>query len=169
MQKKEIEIKFKISDLELIRKKLNEIGAEDKGRVLEHNEKFDNKIKSMGKGGFLLRLRKDKKIRLTLKAFVAKGRFKEMKEYEIETDNFETTKEILKHLGYQPKWIYEKYRHTFIYKEVEIVIDELPIGENYIEIEGEEDSILEAVKDLGLDISHGSGKSYTQIYKDYCK
>jgi len=169
MQQKEIELKFKIDDLEAMRKKLLDLGASDQGRVLEHNEKFDNQERLMGKKGHLLRLRKDKKNRLTLKVFIAAGQFKEVEEREVEVSDFQVTKNILQEIGYQVVWIYEKYRQTYDYKNTEVVIDELPIGENYLEIEGEEKDILCVIKDLGLDIKDSSTKTYVQVYREYCK
>lgn len=169
MRKKEVEIKFKINDLEEIKNKLKEIGAKDMGRVLEHNEKFDNKSGLIGQRGSLLRLRQDEKARLTLKLYIGRDRFKEMEELEVEVSDFQTVKSILEYLGYRPKWVYEKYRHTFIYKDVEVVIDELPIDENYIEIEGEKDGILATVKALGLNIKDSTTTTYTKIYRNHCQ
>lgn len=61
MENREIEIKFKIEDPRVIRKKLKEIGAKRLSRTSERNIIFDTKDGRLKKESWLLRLRRDKK------------------------------------------------------------------------------------------------------------
>ncbi|MCA9920516.1 MAG: hypothetical protein KC445_21325 [Anaerolineales bacterium] len=45
--------------------------------------------------------------------------------------------------------MYEKYRETFTWQDVEIVLDELPYG-NFVELEGDEGGLKTAVSHLNL-------------------
>ena len=64
-------------------------------------------------------------------------------------DDFDTMDVILQRLGYHPYVVYEQYRTTYTYGDVEIVLDEMPFG-NFIEVEGPPDAIERALNALGL-------------------
>ena len=70
-------------------------------------------------------------------------------ELEVQVSNFDTLSLIFQRLGFAPMQVYEKYRETFQWRDVEIVLDELPYG-NFIELEGEEAGIKTAVSHLNL-------------------
>jgi adenylate cyclase class 2 len=69
---------------------------------------------------------------------------------------------ILDALGYTPAAVYEKRRETWLVAGVEVVIDELPFG-RFIEIEGAEDLIIEAERQLELAATRVELKSYPQL------
>jgi adenylate cyclase class 2 len=150
----EIEVKFFVSDLPSLRDRLvTRGGALKRERVFERNVRFDTAEDALLKRGRLLRLRKDKKVRLTFKGeapMATSSEARVLEELEIQVDDFNTAAALINRLGFQARQVYEKYRETFVLGSVEAVLDELPFG-NFVELEGEEVAIKAAASDLGLD------------------
>jgi adenylate cyclase class 2 len=71
------------------------------------------------------------------------------KELEVEVADFAMMSAILESVGLMAHQIYEKYRETFRFGEVEVVLDELPFGD-FVELEGKEAAIRAAAGRLGL-------------------
>jgi len=69
---------------------------------------------------------------------------------------------ILEALGYRPALVYEKRRTTWRVAAAEVVFDELPFG-LFLEIEGEESSILEAERLLGLEDAEAEHAPYPEL------
>lgn len=149
----EVEVKFLLADRAAFRARLLAAGAAlTRARVFERNTRFDTPDQRLLQGEELLRLRQDTAVRLTYKGLAAADLLSEAKireELEIEVSDFDTTTLILTHLGFAPVQVYEKYRETFSWQDVEIVLDELPYGD-FIELEGAETAIKPAVAHLGL-------------------
>ncbi|WP_119068002.1 class IV adenylate cyclase [Aggregatilinea lenta] len=151
----ETEIKIYMPDLDAITARLAQIGAaEVKPRVYEHNIRYEDAANSLSPSGMVLRMRQDTRARLTFKAPPAEdadlpANVRTRFEAEVTVDNFETMDLILRRLGYHPNVVYEKYRTTYDYGEVEIVLDEMPFG-NFIEVEGPAEGIESALAALGL-------------------
>lgn len=149
----EIEVKFLVDDLSTMRERLLATGARQvKARQHERNVRFDDDDASLLRKGQLLRLRQDDRVRLTFKGLAAADTTSEAKvreELETTAGDFETLAEILKRLGFRERQVYEKYRETFLLGEVEVVLDELPFG-NFVELEGSEDAIQKAARQLNL-------------------
>ena len=55
---------------------------------------------------------------------------------------------VLKNLGFEAWFNYQKYREEFLHENVVIAIDETPIG-TFVELEGTEETIDEMAKLLG--------------------
>lgn len=119
------------------------------------DEKLLNIIKDTRKRFFSwIRLRQNgERIELTIKYIYSNKEeynIDEVKEIEILVNDFETANKLIEELGYYRKKKLEKKRQTFHYKNLEIVIDESPLLEPYIEIEGENiNDIYELVNLLG--------------------
>lgn len=149
----EIEVKFLVADESALRARLEAAGAEQvRPRVYERNVRFDDEEGGLLEKGQLLRLRQDDAARLTFKALAKLDRQSEAKvreELEITVGNFDTTAAILERLGFRAQQVYEKYRETFELGEVEVVLDELPFG-RFVELEGSEEDIREAARQLNL-------------------
>ena len=60
----------------------------------------------------------------------------------------------------------EKYREKWQWGSAEIVIDRLPFG-NFIEIEGNEKSILKTIKMLGFNFKDRITTTYWGLWEDY--
>ncbi len=147
----ETEAKFYVRRPEELQRRVESLGAKlVDARVRELNLRFDDKSGTLGKAGSVLRLRQDKRARLTYKDSerTPAGRLSR-REVEVTVSDFGETRELLEALGYQVMFIYEKYRSTYELGKLEIVLDELPYG-HFIELEGEEDQIRPTAERLGL-------------------
>ncbi|UCG22928.1 MAG: class IV adenylate cyclase [Chloroflexota bacterium] len=150
----EIEVKFLVDDLSATRDRLLALGARiHKPRVYERNIRFDSPWDGLLSQGKLLRLRQDTAARLTYKgepqtAVESEAMVRE--ELEVQVGDFQSTQALLERVGFEPKQVYEKYRETFTFGGVEVVLDEMPFG-NFVELEGENASIRAAAAALELD------------------
>lgn len=147
----ETEAKFYVSRPEELQKRVEHLHAKHiDTRVREVNLRFDTRGRKLSKAGHVLRLRQDKRARLTYKdseRTPAGGLSR--REVEVTVSNFRDTRELLEALGYEVVFIYEKHRSTYELGDLEIVLDELPFG-HFIEIEGQEEQIHPAADRLGL-------------------
>jgi len=168
--KKEIELKFKVDNPNLIRKKLKNQEAKFLGKTFERTIKFDTENSDLKRQGKFLRIRTGFKNTITFKRKIKPKdkEFKEREEIELEISNPKEMEIILENLGFNKKWIMEKYREKWHLKNTEISIDKLPFG-NFIEIEGKRKEIKEMVKILGLDLKDGITATYWGLWEDYRK
>ncbi|HRN67743.1 MAG TPA: class IV adenylate cyclase [Promineifilum sp.] len=152
----EVEVKFMLRDLAPIRGRLVDMGAEIIApRVFERNVRFDTADEALLARQQLLRLRQDTRVRLTFKGPAAEDVASEAKvreEIELEVGHFDRMSAVLQRLGFLPIQVYEKYRETYQWRGVEIVLDEMPFGD-FIELEGVEADLRPAAEALGLDWS----------------
>lgn len=162
----EVEVKFLVADLAAFRQQLLAAGGQVvKPRVYERNLRLDTADESLRQQDKLLRLRQDTAVRLTFKGPTLRTETSEAKvreEIEVEVADLAQTALIFERLGLLPSQVYEKYRESFHWRNVEIVLDELPFG-NFIELEGEEEGIKAAAADLGLDWSQRILDTYLTI------
>jgi adenylate cyclase class 2 len=165
----EIEVKFLGVDHDEVRAKLTELGAK-----LEHPMRLmrrtlfdypDMRLQKSNHGRLRIRDEGDK---LT---FTYKSRLDKQYADEIETTigSYETTSEILRAIGLEAYSSQESKRETWLYKNVEVVLDEWPWLRPYIEIEGStEPAIQEVAKDLGFNWDDAYFGSVDTAYKvDY--
>ena len=101
-----------------------------------------------------IRLRQDgEKVEITIKYIYsnkANYQIDDVKEVEINTDNFEVANKLIEEMGYYRKKLAEKKRDSYSYQSMDIEIDEWPLLEPYIEIEGNNiDKIYELANLLG--------------------
>jgi adenylate cyclase class 2 len=170
MRHEEIEVKFLIEDLPAMRQRLIALGATlTTPRTYEENLLFDTPDAQFRRQGRLLRLRRDRRNRITYKEPPAQNDldFKIMQEYEVEVSDFAQAHTILVKLGFAPSLRFEKYRETFTYQEAEIVLDEVPFG-TFMEIEGPQEIIRDTVTALGLDFAARLVSSYVDIFDTVC-
>jgi adenylate cyclase, class 2 len=150
----EVEVKFLVEDLGILREHLLEAGAKlVRPRIYERNVRFDTAHNALLKEEKLLRLRQDTAVILTFKAPSELDEGSEAKvreEIEVQVDDFDRMAAILRRLGYEPKQVYEKYREAYHLDDLEIVLDEMPYG-LFVELEGDEQAIKETAERLGLD------------------
>ncbi len=149
----EVEVKFHVADLQVVRDRLLAAGAvQEHPRQFEHNVRFDTPEEALRWGGRLLRLRQDERARLTFKGPALHPEGSEAKvreELEVSVDDFERTAAILGRLGFLPFQRYEKYRETFSLQGVEVVLDEMPFG-SFVELEGDEPALRSVAARLQL-------------------
>jgi adenylate cyclase class 2 len=161
----ETEVKFHVADREAMRRKLLSIGADSLGRCHEHNLRFEDRDRGLGRRGMLLRLRRDRKATLTFKSIPAGAdpNFKQMHEIEVEVNDFESMQRLLAALGFLPVQRYEKWRESFRYGEALFCLDTLPYGD-FLEIEGRPEEIPGLAARLGLDWQRRIVGNYLEIF-----
>jgi len=165
---KEIEVKFYISRLKELEEKLIEQGGQLKeARVYEINLRFDTPDLSLLKSGRLLRLRLDSRARLTYKGIGRiDGGARLRQELEFTVSDFGTAQAVFEALGYEVYMMYEKYRATYILRDLEVVLDEMPYGD-FLEIEGPDgESIQVAAQQLDLNWDARILDSYTVLFEN---
>ena len=165
--KQEIEAKFYLDHLSALEKRLQAIHAEcTQERVLEINLRFDTPDNELSKGHRVLRLRRDNRVRMTYKGPADPDKSIAMRnEIEFEVSDFESGRDFLLALGYEIRVVYEKYRASYTFDQVEVSLDEMPYG-NFAEIEGpDEETIRERAGQLGLDWEARCKDSYMALFE----
>jgi adenylate cyclase class 2 len=133
----EIEIKFRIENVPALTGALKQAGFKQITRSThEMNSLYDLPGEKLRKRGELLRLRKyGETWVLTHKAKSKTGRHKVRLELETRVESGQQMDAILRALGFEPTFRYEKYRAEWSDGKGHVVVDETPIG-NFGEIEG---------------------------------
>ncbi len=165
-QSRETEVKFCAFNLPKIEFSLRKLKAHlFSPRTFEINLRFDTASGDLMRAGRVLRLRKDDLVRLTYKdnSQNIKGALSR-REIEFVADDFDSAKQFIEALGYEVVFVYEKYRTTFDYKETHIMLDELPYG-NFIEIEGELETLRPIAEELQLDWDKAIPASYHALFE----
>lgn len=147
----EHEIKLRVEDAESARRALSDIGATvARARHFEDNILFDTRRRTLRSSGRVLRLRRnDRGAQLTVKGQRRDVQgVKARAEGEVGVEDPEKTETLLRLLGYEPVFRYQKYREVWRWRDAEIVLDETPVGV-FLEIEGPIETIHAAAKALG--------------------
>ena len=169
----EIELKFPLVSKAEIRKQLHVMGFESRGEVFEANIVFDTPGGDLRAASRLLRLRKDRKFKLTWKEpheDAALGlRYKAKKESELEIGDFETMRHIFHRMGYTQERVYEKYREHWVREDGSVAeLDRLPHIGLFLELEAEPEVMEEIAASLGLDTAVGLKESYMVLFVNWC-
>ncbi len=167
--KTEIEVKFVDVDIDDIRSRLNKAGAhlEQPMRLMRRIliEEPDHKAERS-----FIRVRDEgDKVTITYKRREGKDSLTSAKEIETTVGDFDTMVELFTTAGWNYTTYQESKRETWQYKDVEVVIDEWPWVNPYVEIEGDsEDAVKSAAAELGFDWSDAVFGSVDVIYnRDY--
>lgn len=163
---REVEAKIRVDSLEPLRTRLDELGAVNEGECLERNWVLDDDRESLRTSGRLLRVRTmgGPSGLLTVKRRVEGGEFKTREEIESMVDSAEDLLRQLEVVGFQVKWVYEKRRQTWLWRDCVLALDELPEIGCYIEIEGAPDTIRAVAADLGLDTADHIHDNYLELW-----
>ncbi len=168
----ETEVKIEIASPRLFRRKLREAGfGIHRRRVFERNAMFETEPPTLRPRGCIVRLREaGGRFTLTYKGPATVARHKSREEIEFTVSDAAVAQEFLGRLGYQSKFIYEKYRTE--YKEQErkgiVTLDETPIG-IYAELEGTEKWIDSTARILGIADKDYITASYGALYLQWCE
>lgn len=154
MRNKEIEIKFLEINVEDVKKRLIECGAEDLGDDLISETVFYDKNMDWPKENKFVRIRSTKNgSKLTYK-HSDETTIDGTVEIEFGIDNVGKTKSFLEVLGLVDFREQEKKRHSFRFGEVMADIDTWPGIPTYLELEGPSEEALKSASDaLGFDWS----------------
>lgn len=162
----EIEIKLPSGNLDGVRARLRELGADLVAAEHEEvNDLYDDRERRLSSSGRTLRVRRtgDRAV-LTYKGparFQAGTKIREEREAGV-SDAAELAT-ILERLGYERRFRYEKRREEWAWEECVIALDTTPIG-TFVEIEGQPGAIRRAVAQLGLDAAEAIPYSYAELY-----
>lgn len=166
---KEIEVKILEIDKEKIVKKLENLGA----KKIFDEEMFSVYYDIDYKGDFerTMRIRKkDSKNILTFKRRKSESKFKISEEVEINVDDFEKTRKILKYLGAKERDASKTHRISYRIKNSVVEIDTKEGIPTYLEIESQDEAeIKEIVELLGYKIEDTNNWSGKQLMKYYSK
>ena len=168
----ETEIKLRVADPDVMRRRLHELGFAATGpRLLERNCIFDTQFRKLTAANQLLRLRsKGGRWWLTWKGQPQSDtQHKVREEIELEVPQGERLREILVRLGFQVCFEYEKYRTEFQQGggSGKVVLDETPIG-NFLELEGPPAWIDETATRLEFGPQDYITRSYARLYVEWC-
>jgi adenylate cyclase class 2 len=149
--KTEIEAKFLRINPEAIRSRLKEIGAickqpmKDMHRVIFRSNAMD------GKHAYLRVRDEGYRVAMTYKQFDEMS-LTGAKEIEFAVSDYESAVALLKAIGLESRSVQETRREIWHLGDVEVVIDEWPWIDQFIEIEAPtEDGVKETAERLGLD------------------
>lgn len=164
--REETEVKLPVSNLAVIRERLAGGGATmEAARHDESNDLYDDAGRKLSGSGRTIRVRRAAgRALLTYKGvarFEAGARVREERETEV-SDPTETDA-ILRALGLERRFRYEKRREEWRRGGCLVALDETPIG-NFVEIEGSPDEIRKLIADLGLDSGDAIPYSYPELY-----
>lgn len=170
--KSEIEVKFLDVDIEDIRSRLRSAGAE-----LEHPMRLMRRVlieePHHVKEHSYIRIRDEgDKTTLTFKRRTypdGKSTILSTKEIETTIGDFDTAVEIFSEAGWKYTTYQESRRETWLLDDAEVVIDEWPWINPYIEIEADSEEIVQTVaRKLGFDWKDAVFGSVDVIYeRDY--
>lgn len=175
----ESEIKLRVAGVAAAHERLARAGAVPvRAREFEDNQLFDDARASLAQAGCVLRVRRTspaprsggrapqgpQSARLTYKGArrVERG-IKSREEIELGVADAGALEAVLTRLGYLPRFRYQKYRETWRLGEVEVVVDETPIG-CYFEIEGAPEAIPAAAAALGYAPHEFVSDSYAALH-----
>ncbi|HCC60312.1 MAG: hypothetical protein A2402_01435 [Candidatus Staskawiczbacteria bacterium RIFOXYC1_FULL_37_43] len=166
MENNNIETELKFLLLEFPELFLNKFNGSGK-RVYQKTVMFDNKQELMQKTNGRIRLRQDDDITtLSYKLPIPSDTVKKEIEWETKIDNWQVGEELLKAMGFEESTSYEKYRTSFRYKDSKIEVDEYPFA-NFVEIEGDEDSVKKIALDLGFDLAKALIKPCDTLFNEW--
>ncbi len=160
----EIEKKYRLTfeRQEEVKRELIAAGSNCASSDFEENTIYSNDV--LRSQGAIVRIRKiGERSILTFKRRI-ENQFDVKQQIEHETDISDAVaaEAIIAELGLMPIIVYEKYRATWKFRSVEIVLDELPFG-FYMEIEGSVTAIEEAEVLLGLEDLETEHETYPRL------
>jgi len=164
--REEIEVKLPAADLGTVRGRLSAASGTLKTPMHdESNDLYDDSGRALSSSGRTVRLRRASgRSILTYKGtarFEAGARVRE--ERETDVSNPEEADAILRGLGLERRFRYEKRREEWDCRGCVVALDETPIG-SFVEIEGDPPAIRALIAELGLDSSEAIPYSYPELY-----
>ncbi|MEO7271689.1 MAG: class IV adenylate cyclase [Vicinamibacterales bacterium] len=161
----EREIKLAFESLEAARAAVLAAGATPLlGRRLQEDALLDTEAGQLRERGCVLRVRIEcGKSRLTFKGPTQPGIMKLREELETIVGDGEIVLRVLRELGLNVWFRYEKYREEFAHEDVIVAIDETPVGV-YVEVEGSENGIAAMATALGRSVDDYVVASYRALF-----
>ncbi len=165
---REVEIKFLVDELRPLERRLRAAGFRRvTPRTHEMNTLYDLPGLPLRRRGELLRVRRyGKTWTFTHKAAARAGRHKSRAETETVVRDGTRLDGILRALGFQPTFRYEKFRSVWSDGRGHVLLDETPIG-NLAEIEGAPRWIDRTARKLGVSPRDYLTASYAGLFFDW--
>ena len=165
---REIEIKFRVADLRALARRLRAAGFHVVTRRRhEMNTLYDLPGGVLRKRKQLLRLRRyGSDWTLTHKSGTKRGRHSSRVELETAITHGNKMDAILRSLGYEPSFRYEKFRAEWTDHKGQVVVDETPIG-NFCEIEGPPRWIDATANKLGVSAADYITQNYATLFAEW--
>lgn len=169
MQAAEIELKFRVDDIDTLRSAVNRLGFKLlTERTFESNTLYDTTDRQLRGGKQILRLRRyGARNVLTHKRQAETAsmdlHYKTRIETESEIEDCDALAEIFSQLGYLPVFRYEKFRTEWEMYPGHLVLDETPIGV-WAELEGPPEWIDAMLDNLGVAPELQSTDSYGTLF-----
>ena len=165
---REIEIKFRVTDLRELSSRLRTAGFRlATPRTHEMNTLYDLPGQVLRGRKELLRLREyGKSWKLTHKSGGKVGRHSSRRELETALSDGKKMDLILRALGYSPSFRYEKFRAEWTDGKGQVVVDHTPIGD-FCEIEGPPRWIDATAKKLGVKHEDYITKNYATLFSEW--
>ena len=164
---REVEIKFKIDDIDTLTSSLQTAGFRlVTPRTHEMNTLYDQPGGKLRRRGALLRLRQyGPRWTVTYKdrSGPQSGRHKSRREIETQVEKGEAMAQVFESIGFSPSFRYEKYRSEWSDSTGHVVIDETPIG-NFGEIEGQPEWIDATAQRLEIPVKNYLKESYAELF-----
>lgn len=163
--KTEIEVKFLDIDFDVLRGKLQQLGAVCTQPMRLMRRAIIETPELREKGGFVRVRDEGDKVTLTYKQ-VNEDSLTGAKEIEVVVSSFEDTIALLDQAGLAHKSFQESKRETWLVGEVEVVLDEWPWLKPYIEVEGStEEGVQVVARQLGFDWADAVFGKVTSAYQ----
>ena len=165
---REIEIKFRIKNMSAVVRSLKQAGFKCIMRSThEMNSLYDLPGQKLRTRGDLLRLRKyGNSWILTHKAKGKAGRHKSRVELQTDIEDGKQMDAILRALGFEPTFRYEKFRAEWSDGKGHVVLDKTPIG-NFGEVEGPSRWIDRTASALGISRSDYITQTYAPMFFEW--
>ncbi len=164
----ETELKFFVSDFAPILERIEHLGLSCSHWYFEENLVLDTGDGHLRSRDVLLRIRKDRTGKVTLKLPVKSPHpgCKQQEEMESGLEHPDEMQRILFHLGFRPWFRYEKFRKVCSRDQTRICLDILPFG-SFVELEGPHESFYGIAHELGLDPHSGTAENYHALHREY--
>lgn len=164
MKKSDIQIKFKIEDVDAFLEKIKENKYILIGGAFEKTTRYDYEDERLLKNGIFIRTKNGFSDTVTIKEKVPNKQQKKYFEREnttFEVENCDSIKYLFKKIGLTKSYLMEKYRIIWKKGRVEIHLDELPFG-IYCEVCSTEKEIDKIINRLGIETIYNC--TYWEIY-----
>jgi adenylate cyclase, class 2 len=148
---REVEVKLGFDTVDRAVSAVLSLGAElVSARAFEENVLYDRDVDSLVSSGKMLRLRRFRgRSIVTYKEPVPGDHaYKVRDEAEVDVDDPAELERIVVGLGFRPVYRYQKYRTCYRLGELQLMVDETPIG-CFVELEGPPEAIDRAARALG--------------------
>jgi adenylate cyclase class 2 len=179
----EVEVKVP-ADHEAVRARLEELGAERVGHVMQRDTYYDAPHRAFAETDEALRIRREAGVpedggaqtadeadltRVTYKGPLVENESKTRAEFETDVGDDRAMREILERLGFEPAAVVEKERERFAFAGYVVTLDRVSDLGEFVEVEREagpygietvRDGAYDVLRELGLDPGRQIRTSY---------